>query len=49
MNSTSTRLFVRNHFMRNLVLDLPKFKKLLELKQGCPFPNKQLLTNTLFS
>ena len=24
--------FIRNHFIRNLVPDLPKFKKLLELE-----------------
>ena len=42
------KFFIRSNFIRNLVLDLPKFKKLLELKSLYPFSNKQLLANLLF-
>ena len=38
INSISTRFFIRNHFIRNLVLDPPKFKNLQKLKWQCPFP-----------
>ena len=35
--------FIRNQFIRNLILDMPNFKKLLELNLKCQFKNKKLL------
>ena len=43
MNSTSTRFIDKKLSIRP-----SKFKKRLELKYQCPFPNKQLLANLLF-
>ena len=41
--------FIRNRFIRNLILDMPKFKKLLELSLKCQFKNKKLLKLKLYT